>query len=172
MTDFGSLSKDQLRLNSCFLLCAVLPSLQSMASLNYSWADPFGWADLSGQPDLFHPHPRVHPAQGKPFFYLYKGQAFSAKEVGLKEVEFEPRPFSEGKFREAYKGRVYIEECQPDHPSQSLKPLLSCWDFTKERPFHPCIVKGLKRSHAKYAHEWTKDIAVLKVAQSYSQKFN
>ena len=159
MTNFGSFGKDQLRLNSCFLPCAVLPSLQNMTSLVSVWADLFV-------------NPHEHPAQGKPFFYLHEGQAFSAKEVGLKEVEFEPRPFTYGKFREAYKGRVYFEACQPDHPSQALKPLLACWDFTKERPFHPCIVKGLKRSHAKYAHEWTKDIAVLKVAQSYSQKFN
>ncbi len=112
------------------------------------------------------------PSHGMPFRYVYEGQEFSAREVGLKKVEFEPQAFSCGKFREAYKGRVYFEGCQSDRPSQSLKRKLSCWDFTKDRPSYPCIVKAFKRSHARYAHEWEKDLEVLKEAQSYSQKFN
>lgn len=113
------------------------------------------------------------PSHGTPLQYVYEGQEISARKVGLKKVEFEPLPFSCGKFREAYKGKVYLERCQSDHPSQSLKHLLSCWDIRKESgPSCPCIVKAFKRSHARYAHEWEKDLEVLKEAQSYSQKFN
>ena len=126
--------------------------------------------------------------EGVPFWYVYRGQEFSAEEVGLKKVEFTTLPFSWGKFRTAYQGRVYFEACQPDHPSEALKQLLSCWDFTEDacRDFDwdftqerlkascciPCIVKEWRRSHARYAHEWEQDLEVLKEAQSKSQKFN
>ena len=119
---------------------------------------------------LFPPHET--PSQGVPFQYVHNDQLISATDLGLKEVEFETRPFSCGKFRAAYKGKVYFEACWSDRSSQSLKQLLSCWDFTKKRPSYPCIVKAFKSGHARHPQDWTKDLEVLKVAQSYSQKFN
>lgn len=117
---------------------------------------------------LFHEYET--PSKGVPFKYVHEGQVISAREFGLKKVEFETRPFSCGKFREAYKGKVYFEQGQTHHPSRWR--WLACWDLKEDRPSYPCIVKAFKRSHAMYAHEWTKDLEVLKEAQSYSEKFN
>ena len=113
------------------------------------------------------------PSKCVPFKYVHEGQVISATEFGLKKVGFETRPFSCGKFREACKGKVYFEAWQPDDPpSHFLKRLLSWWGISTEGPSYPCIVKAFKHSHARYAHEWEKDLDVLKEAQSYSQKFN
>ena len=115
------------------------------------------------------------PSQGVPSWYEYEGRKFSAGELGQIKVEFETQPFSSGKFREAYKGKVYLETFRPESPNESSRRLISCQccDFRKEsREFYPCIVKAFKRSHAKYAHEWEKDFDVLKEARFYSDSFN
>ena len=107
-------------------------------------------------------------SQGMPLSYEHDGQKVSARDFGFKKVEFDVNPFRFGKFREAYKGKVFLQEGQSTLARESLR----CWGFRKDRPFVPCIVKAFKRRQGLFAAEWEKDLSLLKEAQSWSCKFN
>ncbi|CAE7226055.1 ak1 [Symbiodinium natans] len=115
---------------------------------------------------------RKEPSQGVPFKYLFGEQEVNAQDHGLKKVEFDPKPFDGGKFRLAYKGKVFCKE----EPSSTLNRarFLNCWTMRRDadRPYFPCIVKQFRRSHAQYAKEWDKDLTVLNKAQDLARKFN
>ena len=107
-------------------------------------------------------------SKGNPIEYVHNSEIISASDLGLKKVEFELKPFSCGRFREAYKGKVHIRE-------NRLRPkrisLAMCWELRKKDAV-PCIVKTFKKSHAFATKDWEKDLTVLKEAQSMSKKFN
>ena len=108
------------------------------------------------------------PSRGIPVKYEYDGQTFFAARAGLKKVEFDIKAFRSGRFREAYRGKVFFKP----NRNKSWRQTLQCWDLRADKPFLPCIVKAFKRGNALYAAEWEKDLEVLKEAQYWGNEFN
>ncbi|CAK9011347.1 Alpha-protein kinase 1 (AK1) [Durusdinium trenchii] len=113
-------------------------------------------------------------SQAKPFRYEFNGNMLSAEDVSLKRAEFEPHPFDCGKFRVAFRGKVYVgADAQGAIVDRRLMDRLNgCWQRQKDRPYYPCIVKAFKRSRAMQAAEWNKDLQALDEATLLAPKFN
>ena len=116
------------------------------------------------------------PSQAVPFKYEFDGVKLSAQDFNFKKVEFDAQPFDCGRFRQAFRGKVYLDQNPPTSNGEQRRHetlrLLSCWDFRKDRPFSPCIVKTFKNSDAKNAAEWDNDLQVLDKARSMADRFN
>ena len=120
------------------------------------------------------------PSQAVPLKYKFEGEELSAQDLDLKKVEFDAQPFDCGRFRQAFRGKVYLGQNPPTSNGErerhsdriKLDRLLRCWDLRKDRPFYPCIVKTFKYSDAKNAAAWENDLQVLDKARSLAERFN
>ena len=113
-------------------------------------------------------------SEAVPFRYEFNGERMSAQDFDMKMVKFEPEPFSSGRFRDAFKGKVFVSEDQEGAlVDRNFVDRLNCWSLRKgDRPYFPCIVKLFKGSCPKMAHEWHKDMEVLEKARLMAEKFN
>ena len=122
----------------------------------------------------------VEQAKGKPIDHTNAdGEEVSAKHFGFRRVEFEPLPFDHGKFREAYKGKVFVTSDFVDREGTKLQVhgprswrISACWARDKNQEYCFCVVKKFRRSHAQHAAEWAKDLTVQREAAKLAEKFN
>ena len=83
----------------------------------------------------------VVPSDAAVFLYQFE---INARDHGFKKIEFDPVPFDEGKFRLAFKGKVFVEENMPEAQVANQNRALSCWRMNRkaDRPFYPCVVSS------------------------------
>lgn len=101
------------------------------------------------------------------------GARVSSIDIGLRSVEFDPKPFSHGKFREAFHGKVFVDDGHADAMSdETWKQRLSCWvRYDGGKPYYRCVVKTFRRGHALRAAEWSQDLTVLLKASQLANKY-